>query len=83
MKFEIKVPKEVLQDIDNLGLYLFQKLIEKENIDNDYYEVIILRTHWIKDGSFLGDIFTLVYDLKLRECWNNLEECEDRLKVGL
>jgi len=35
------------------------------------------------DSNTTDILFTINYELKVRECWNNLTECEERLSIGL
>ena len=68
---------------DNLFGIAYNKLLLQENIDENLYEVIIENSTVSPDADSLAMILWVLYSLKLRKCWNELEDCEKRLEIGL
>lgn len=60
-----------------------KKLIQKDNIDTNYYDIITNKITIFEIKGFVELRVFIDYTLKRKSCWNDLEECEKRLKIGL
>lgn len=60
-----------------------KRLIEQEDIDIDYYEIIFKMISNEPDVVKDATRFIVSYELKMKKCWFDLEETAERLKIGL
>jgi len=74
-----RVNKEVMPDLKYI---LHDRLIVHKRIDENYYEIIIDEVKTFLDLASDNYIVGVRYGKLIRECWNDLPECEERLKEG-
>ncbi len=84
-KFILDIDRKLVEDYtkDELGAYIYQNLIYLKEIDDNYYDIIIEGFRLPKSGDFDGFKAILKYTLRINKVWDNLEECKERLEIGL
>ncbi len=83
-KFTLNITKELVEVSlkEELGSYIYDSLIEQEKIDDNYYDVITESLKLIKniDCEYKAILY---YSLRVNKVWGSLEECSERLEIGL
>lgn len=61
----------------------FEKLVKKDKIDTGFYHVDI--KHIDKGTNVQASVTVILidYELQRKAIWNDLSECEERLRIGL
>lgn len=62
---------------------VYKLLIEKLDIDEDYYDINIGKVKIVDDIHTLDKHADVEYELIRCAWWNDLEECEERLRIGV
>ncbi len=60
-----------------------KRFLNQIKIDTNYYGFTVNNIITEKDCNKMGSNVVIDYDLIRLTCWDNLEECEERLKIGL
>jgi hypothetical protein len=82
---EIKIPYAVIMEQTETGTikYLYDELIKIGNIDTNYYSIILSLLNYREMADFEARNYIVEYELEVKECWNDLTECQERLSIGL
>lgn len=83
LKFKITIPLEVMRDGGSPLDWLYDKIIEQNNIDTDFYLVRIDSIKTTESAESCGKHVYAKYYLIRRKIWEDLEESIERLKIGL
>lgn len=79
----IYVPKKDTQVNKDFPKYLLDALILLDKIDINFYNIKIDKVNWQDSSDFLGYDYYIDYNLERDIIWDDLEECKERLRIGL
>lgn len=79
----IYVPKEAIRRDRYFSEHLLDALILLDKIDTNFHNIKLNKINWEENPDSPGCDYYIDYTLEKNIIWNELEECEERLKIGL